>query len=128
MSFKKLILIVTTGLLIPCVSNAQETSATPAKDANEIFNSILQTMPKDMKLRVDSASVIQKSQKENGKKIPAQSNSEKSKLYAENKNASLDKLPDEVRQQVLKTMQEIEQQKMERMIEFKESKEQKNGK
>ena len=130
MSTGKLIPMVVAGLLTAFVVHAQDNSTPPAKDANEIFNSILQTMPKDMKARVDSASVIQKSQKTTtAQRSSAPSDPKQSVLENTNsKDASVDKLPDAVRQQVLKTMQEIEQQKTERMLEFKESKDQKNGK
>ncbi len=91
-------------------------------NANEIFNSMLQTMPQEMKTRVDSASVSQKSQ---NAQIGSQVNTGTGKVSPAETNRiqdiDLSKLPENVREQVKKTIEELEQQKEERILEFKES-------
>jgi hypothetical protein len=116
-----IIMILVVEMFAATLINAQE--KTTVKDPNEIFNSIMQTMPKDMKARVDSASVVQNSKKTNIVTEHVLSDDRKAS-FTDNSaiDVSLDKLPDAIRQQVIKTMMELEQDKKERMLEFKESK------
>lgn len=104
---------------------AQEKKNSEKIDANEIFNSMMQTMPKEMKSKIDSASTCQKSQNEQTKAVL-----KKDQVFASKPEATqmqeidLNKLPESVREQVRKTMQELEQQKGQRILEFKENKSQ----
>ncbi|MBN1306316.1 MAG: hypothetical protein JXA18_00260 [Chitinispirillaceae bacterium] len=125
---KQLFVSIITAGMLTAAAEAQETTAN-GPDPNEIFNSIMQTMPGEMKARVDSASVVQRAQKkthgtsatlfEGGKNPPA---------AVDAKEATLDKLPEAVREQVRKTMQELERENSERMLQFKEVRERKNVK
>lgn len=102
---------------------AQEKKNSEKTDANEIFNSMMQTMPKDMKSQVDSASTCQKSQKEQTKAVFKKDQVHASKPeVAQMQEIDLNKLPESVREKVRKTMQELEQQKEQRILEFKENK------
>jgi hypothetical protein len=128
MNIKLLILMAAVGMLVAAAADAQENTATTS-DPNEIFNSIMQTMPKEMKALVDSASTTQRSQK--GSKNESSSSVESKKDPQANidlRQSSIDRLPENVREQVRKTMQELEKEKMERILEFKDSKNQKNVK
>ena len=128
MNIKLLIPMAAVGVLVATTADAQENTATTS-DPNEIFNSIMQTMPKEMKARVDSASTTQRSPK--GTKKESSSSVESKKDPQANidlRQSSIDRLPENVREQVRKTMQELEKEKMERMLEFKDSKNQKNVK
>ena len=121
MKSAKFIMMTVIELFAAAFLNAQEKKT--VKDPNEIFYSIMQTMPKDMKARVDSASAVQNSKKPDIVTERAISDNRSSSLSDNSTiEASLDKLPVAVRQQVLKTMIELEQDKKERMLEFKENK------
>ena len=105
---------------------AQEKKNSEKIDANEIFNSMMQTMPKEMKSQVDSASTCQKTPKEQTKAVFKKDQVYASKPeVAQMQEVDLNKLPESVREQVRKTMQELEQQKEQRILEFKENKSQK---
>jgi hypothetical protein len=105
---------------------AQEKKSSEKLDANEIFNSMMQTMPKEMKVQVDSASISQRSQKEQTEAVSRKNPVHVSKPEMDKmQEVDLNKLPEPVREQVRKTMQELEQQKEQRILEFKENKTQK---
>jgi hypothetical protein len=120
--------IIIAGMLSVTVTNAQENNPTVKNNSDEIFNSMMQTMPKEMKARIDSASIIQNSKKTvTNSDQTVQYDQKSSPLNSSSSNTSLDKLPDNVRQQVLKTMQQLEQEQNERILQFKESKAMRNG-
>ncbi|MDD5674041.1 MAG: hypothetical protein PHC61_07760 [Chitinivibrionales bacterium] len=123
-------LTILFGLLIAITVNGQEDTKAKKADANEVFNSIMLNMPADMKARVDSASVTQrtlKTKRTAGVKNSTQEKSLQKNKNIDNRDISLDKLPASVREEVQKTLKELENSQRERMLEFKESKDQKNG-
>ncbi|MBN1601326.1 MAG: hypothetical protein JW915_06940 [Chitinispirillaceae bacterium] len=121
-SIKNAQVVLIIAFLVCTVLGADNNKPSENVNANEIFNSMIQTMPKEMKSRVDSASVSQMSQKNGikstGEKSPAKVSK---KEAARMQGVDLNKLPESVREQVRKTMQELEQQKEERILEFKEN-------
>jgi hypothetical protein len=121
MNIQTVLSIVAAGMLMTAVANAQE-NATVSSDPNEIFNSIMQTMPDAMKNRVDSASATQRMRNEPQMTTQPSFNKVREPSAAvDAKQASLDKLPESVREQVRKTMKELEQGTIERMLQFKEA-------
>jgi hypothetical protein len=116
----KMVLVVIT-LMYSIFASENETSK--STDANEIFNAMMQTMPKEIKAKVDSASVSQKSQMTIPSGYDAGKVNEKTReSVSEAQEMDLNNLPETVREQVRKTIQELELQKDERVLEFKESK------
>lgn len=113
---------VLTVVFLVCTVFGSDNTSSGNVHANDIFNSMIQTMPEEMKSRVDSASVSQKSQKNEikstGEKSPAKVSKQEA---ARMQGVDLNKLPESVREQVRKTIQELEQQKEERILEFKEN-------
>jgi len=105
---------------------AQGEKSTDNVDVNEIFKSMMETMPKEMKCRVDSAFMYQKSQSKQTKAVLKKEQVHISKPEMTHlQEINLNKLPESVRERVRKTMQELEQQKDQRILEFKENKSQK---
>lgn len=121
-SIKNAQVVLIIAFLVCTVLGADNNKPPENVNANEIFNSMIQTMPKEMKSRVDSASVSQMSQKNEikstGEKGPAKVSKQEA---ARMQGVDLNKLPESVREQVRKTIQELEQQKEERILEFKEN-------
>jgi hypothetical protein len=129
MNSRYLLAITVAGILImiSVTAHGQEAKSQSA-DPNEIFNSIMQTLPEDMKARVDSASVTQHSRQAGNTTAPSSfGNKGESQATVDMKQANLEKLPESVREQVRKTIQELEKEKMERMYEFKDGSTKKNG-
>jgi hypothetical protein len=109
---------------IVCLSAYPQSAPTDniKRNADEIFASIMQTMPKEMKMRVDSAKTIMdyhKAGNKNGSRLSKDNNV--AIPDKKNNDAALDKLPGDVRLQVQKTMKEIERQQAEHVMEFKEN-------
>jgi hypothetical protein len=121
MHIEKFIILFVFTVYISAYS--QNDAEKTRKNADEIFASIMQTMPEEMKMRADSAKSVMESQKADNK---AGSTLSKEKDAARfglgNKDAEIDKLPASVKSQVQKTIKEIEQQQTEHMMEFKENK------
>ncbi|MBN1576804.1 MAG: hypothetical protein JW913_09645 [Chitinispirillaceae bacterium] len=126
---KRLIVsMVLAVMLTAAAARAQETTAGSA-DPNEIFNSIMQTMPGEMKARIDSASAVQQSQTAaDGTNAPLHGGDNEPAAAVDARRAGLDKLPEAVREQVRKTMKELERENVERMLQFKEVQNRKNVK
>ncbi|MFW5785373.1 MAG: hypothetical protein ACOCW1_04225 [Chitinispirillaceae bacterium] len=100
----------------------QEGSASSEQDAEEIYNSMLQTMSTDMKSRIDSASAMQKTKPASAPQTDADfRDGGDSAGNTPSGSFGIDKLPEELREKVRKTMETIEQNQKERMIEFKEN-------
>jgi hypothetical protein len=98
-----------------------ETRTLPRVDA--IYNEIMTTLTPEVKARIDSTI----SSGELNAKAKAGIDSTKSAKDSRNsvssqKNKHLDELPDDIRKQVEKTMQEMEKRQLERKLEFKEMK------
>jgi len=121
-------MVIIWGILLITAVNAQQHKNDSNRDADEIFNSIMQTMPDEKKARVDSASSVSKSMKktgDTGKKSMAKTGT--SGKTIDRNEVSIEHLPEAVRRQISKTMQEVEQQKVDHMIEFKEIREKNNA-
>lgn len=96
-----------------------------SSDPNEIFNSIMQTMPENMKNRIDSASATQQNGNMAGTQTPSVHQVSPS---PDAKQASIENLPEALREQVRRTMKELEKGSTERMLQFKEIQIQHQGK
>jgi len=92
-------------------------------DPNRIFSTMMQTMPTELKMRVDSASrSVPASQMARDSSCNPNNNDIQTMNSKSSSDAGIDKLPEAIRAQVLKTMQELETDKQKRMLEFKEAK------
>ncbi|MBN1129679.1 MAG: hypothetical protein JXA71_11865 [Chitinispirillaceae bacterium] len=91
--------------------------------ADAIYNEIMMTLTPEMKAKIDSskasvsAVVKERSGTDSGKSVK-----ELQEKAAVEKTRRLEALPDELRQQVEKAMQEMEKRQTERALEFKEMK------
>jgi hypothetical protein len=98
-----------------------DTRTMPKADA--IYNDIMATLPVEMKARIDSSKT---SSPMNGNAQAmadsTMSAKERQVKAAEEKAKRLQGLPDDLRAQVEKTMQEMEKRQMERKLEFKDMK------
>jgi hypothetical protein len=118
-----LIRIITLAAALTVVPVTAQSNNSVSDDPNRIFSTMMQTMPSELKMRVDSAShavsvsQIVKDSSCHSKNSDLQMNTSKN-----SSDAGIDKLPEAIRAQVLKTMQEIETDKQKRMLEFKETK------
>ena len=122
---KTCFLILSGVALFGCtalVSAGEDDSRTMPK-ADAIYNDIMATLPVDMKARIDSSKT---SSAMNGNaQTKADSTTivrERQEKAAEEKAKRLEGLPDELRVQVEKAMQEMEKRQMERKLEFKDMK------
>jgi hypothetical protein len=91
--------------------------------ADAIYNEIMMTLPPETKAQIDSSKatgeqiVKDRVRADSGKALR-----ELQEKAAFEKNRRLEGLPDELRQQVEKAMQEMEKRQIERELEFKEMK------
>jgi len=120
MKSKKNVIAIVVGIISIASINAQDKS--DVKDSNDIFNSIMLTMPKEMKARVDSASKeVEMKKSDSGSRYKVGDDSKSPiTINGDSYHTSLEKLPDAIREQVLKTMKELESDQNTRVIEFKE--------
>jgi len=127
MKTRTLLSITAAALLQITAVSAEE--ALRSADPNEIFNSIMQTMPGDMKEQIDSAATIQRTVNGIRKSAPdSKGDVQQPSEQFDARQETIDKLPESVREQVRKTMQELERGSTERMLQFKESQNQQKGK
>lgn len=121
MNSRMIHLLVAAGvLLLTTVAGAQENTATTSSP-DAIFSSIMRTMPSEMRTQIDSASAVQQTRSNTG--TATQSTSDQTMqttAAADAKQASIDKLPESVQEQVRKTIKELEKGTIERRIQFKE--------
>lgn len=110
---------------------AQPSSASDAKDTNQrqraasaIFDDIMQTLPNDMKAKVDSAGIGRKSDRSvSGSSSKAQAASDSrssSQTSVMRRNDAAGSLPDDVRGQIEKAISDIDLMNQDRQIQFKE--------
>lgn len=126
---KQFLLSILVGAVLGAAAAGAQEPPVNSSDPNEIFNSMMQTMPDAMKNRVDSASTVQRSHKENAATTtPSPVGKAVMPVMTDAKQASLDELPEAVREQVRKTMQELEMENNQRMLQFKEMQNRKDSK
>lgn len=125
MEKKTLILI---ALLSTCaivsIANAQDNTKSvedqttqTIEQKNALFNDILQSMPKEMQNRIDSAST---SASKNGSTETVHTDAATKESASEKQQHALDELPAEVRAKVQQRMVEIEKNNEQRTIQLKE--------
>jgi hypothetical protein len=109
-------------------ASAQEAGADSQThaQAEEIFDEIMQSLPGEMKARVDSASRIRESTPRTPLAEPARPSSDQDALTA--RNHAINELPADVKARVEKTIAEIQQRTQQRQIEFKEMRKKHNKK
>ncbi len=117
---RKFLTAATVIMLLGLSTQAQQKNEAEL-EAEEIFNSMMLSMPKEMKSRVDSAASIQKPTDHNIITLEKLTPQQMDSLKRANGRVIVEKLSPELREQVRKTMESIEQSQAERMIEFKES-------
>jgi hypothetical protein len=116
-------------LCVLFLAPAQPSRASDAKDTNQrqraasaIFDDIMQTLPGDMKTKVDSAGVMTK----NGRPVSASKahaaadSRSSSQTSAMRRDEAAGSLPDDVRGQVEKAISDIDLMNQSRQIQFKE--------
>ena len=117
---KNIIIIIAALSVVPV---AAQTGNSSAEEPDRIFSTMMQTMPPELKLRVDSAShAVTSSQICRDSSGSSKHSDLQHKKVTGTTETGIDNLPEAIRAQVLKTMQEIETDKQKRMLEFKEAK------
>jgi DNA integrity scanning protein DisA with diadenylate cyclase activity len=125
MIMKTCFLILSGVALFGCTAlvSAGEGDTRTMPKADAIYNDIMATLPVEMKARIDSSKT---SSAMNGHaQAMADSTAsvrQRQVKAAEEKAKRLEGLPDELRVQVEKAMQEMEKRQMERKMEFKDMK------
>jgi hypothetical protein len=107
---------------------ARPSSASDAKDTNlkqraasAIFHDIMQTLPSDMKAKVDSAGMKKNERPMSSAKGRASADSRASgQTSMSRRDAAVGNLPDDVRGQVEKAITDIDLMNQNRQIQFKE--------
>jgi Ni/Co efflux regulator RcnB len=124
-------IFVAVACLMPSMTNGQtdgnnNDASQKQRKTSAIFDEIMQTLPNDMKAKVDSASTIKK--KNAGGQTSSSSNSGNQKApAAANRDDALKQLPDDVRQRVEKAISDIDVSNQDRQILFKDSKKRSAG-
>jgi hypothetical protein len=97
--------------------------------ASAIFNDIMLTLPADMKAKVDSASISGKYARPQppSKGRPAAESSPSKRAAMEKRNGAIADLPEDVRDQVEKSIIDIDLRNKDRQIQFKEYEKKHNG-
>ena len=90
---------------------------------NEIFNDIMQSMSKEMKEKVDSASNFNK---ENALQNQGTDNQNQQTIQEQKRTNAINELPEEIRERVQERIKEIENKSEERALQFKEQVKKKN--
>jgi hypothetical protein len=91
--------------------------------ADALYNEIMMTLPPEMKAKIDSSKMSTDMNKTGQVKVDSAKNrQELQEKTADQKARHIEELPDELRKQVEKAMQEMEKRQMERKLEFKEMK------
>ena len=90
---------------------------------NEIFNDIMQSMSKEMKGKVDSASNINK---ENALQNQGTDSQNQETVQKQKRTNAVNELPEDIRERVRNRIQEIENKNEERALQFKEQMKKKN--
>ena len=121
------------GILIPLLfslpafpqtaasGNAKDTDARQHETA-VLFDEIMQTLPSDMKAKVDSASACARSdagRQEKGSSAAA-SAAQKQPALNNDRDAAVQKLPEDVRAKVEKAISDIDFMNQDRQIQFKD--------
>jgi hypothetical protein len=88
--------------------------------SESIFNQILQSMPADAKVRVDSASQLRSVQQRGGPQRTSPTKAGASAATTSMQDEALKGLPRELQERVQRTMIELEQDKKRRAVEFKD--------
>jgi hypothetical protein len=110
-------------LIICSVSHAEEPKQAKGKgDSNlstdQIFSDIMQTLPKDLKLKVEDANDIMNDRKKS--EAAAEEQKESAEQVEEQKQKALQELPEEVRVKVEKVIKEMDGRIKERQGQLKE--------
>jgi hypothetical protein len=116
--------------LMPSISNGQTAGSNSdahqkQRETSAIFDEIMQTLPSDMKAKVDSASTIKKENVGGQTSSGALSNQKQGTVA--NRDDALKQLPDDVRQRVEKAISDIDVSNQDRQILFKDSKKRSAG-
>ncbi|NLD94135.1 MAG: hypothetical protein GX639_15865 [Fibrobacter sp.] len=114
---------IITFVAVIIIPVAAQSNSGAVGDPNGIFSTMMQTMPSELKMRIDSAShSVSASHMVKDSSGIFKNSDMLQKIEKNSADAGIDKLPEAIRTQVLKTMQEIETDKQKRMLEFKEAK------
>ncbi|HMD67681.1 MAG TPA: hypothetical protein VKF42_02315 [Chitinivibrionales bacterium] len=121
------ILLLALVCLVPV--SGQTTSSGNPKDTGRkqhetaaIFDEIMQTLPSDMKAKVDSASVCARSEakkQDKGSSVTS-SGSQKQASQPADRDDAVRQLPDDVRAKVEKAISDIDLMNQDRQIQFKD--------
>jgi hypothetical protein len=94
-----------------------------------IFDEIMQTLPPDMKARVDSASAGKKNDSKNTGKGSARASAgtQKQRPQTSDRDAAVQQLPEDVRAKVEKAISDIDLMNQDRQIQFKDYEKKRQG-
>jgi hypothetical protein len=117
-----LVCLVPVSGQVPSSDNARDTGRKQQQTA-AIFDEIMQTLPSDMKAKVDSASVCAKNdaKKQDKGSSSTASGPQRQTPQSADRDAAVRQLPDDVRARVEKAMSDIDLMNQDRQIQFKDS-------
>jgi hypothetical protein len=118
---------VAAAWLMPTMSLGQtagdnNNASQKQRETSAIFEEIMQTLPSDMKAKVDSASATKKKNAVGQTSSASNSGNQKQASLAADRNDALKQLPEDVRQRVEKAISDIDNSNQDREILFKDSK------
>lgn len=114
MRITTLLLLILGTMSLAMAQGAGQANA-PAASSESIFNQILQSMPADARVRVDSASQLRSVHQHDGVQ-----NATTKRATTPLQDEALKQLPREVQERVQRAMVELEQDKKRRAVEFKD--------
>jgi hypothetical protein len=112
--------ILSPSVAQPSVQGSEQANGSGAMNAESIFNQILQSMPAQAKVRLDSASQARSVDQRTAVQHTNSGNGTPSLATPPMQDAALNQLPRELQERVQKTMRELEQDNQRRAVEFKD--------
>ena len=120
-------LILTASVILFAQSGIEQNNETKENEVstqtNEIFNDIMQSMSKEMKHKVDSASNVNK---ENALQNQGTDSQNQKEVQKQKRTNAINELPEDIQERVRERIKEIENKNEERALQFKEQMKKKN--
>jgi len=120
-------LILTVSVILFAQTGSEKTEDTNenqiSTQTNDIFNDIMQSMSKEMKQKVDSASNINKENALHNQGTDSQNQKE---VQEQKRTNAINELPEDIQERVRERIKEIENKNEERALQFKEQMKKKN--
>ena len=120
-------LILAASVILFAQSGIEQNNETKENEVstqtNEIFNDIMQSMSKEMKHKVDSASNVNK---ENALQNQGTDSQNQKEVQKQKRTNAINELPEDIQERVRERIKEIENKNEERALQFKEQMKKKN--